>query len=203
MTWDPSIPDTNTSPGLLPTTAATNWTRLQTIVGADHQFNFTAASTDGYHKISHWVNQAGTLSDNTPVPIASVGQLYTKTLNGSEHLCYQKGTDNTGEYEAVLSLFPVRAAVIFTGTGAIGAQTLIGTPFNVASVMKTATGVYTVNFTNALPSTEYIPLAIQNGSNNVWGQVDTIAVGSFVITGQRGTTGKTNFTECRLVVLGG
>ena len=50
MTYDPSVPNASISTGLFPTQNNQNFTRLKTIINADHVFNDTAQSTDGFHK---------------------------------------------------------------------------------------------------------------------------------------------------------
>ncbi len=50
MTFDPNIPNAGQSPGLFPPQNNTNFARLKTIINADHVFNDTAQSTDGFHR---------------------------------------------------------------------------------------------------------------------------------------------------------
>lgn len=50
MTFDPNIPNAGQSPGLFPPHNNTNFARLKTIINADHVFNDTAQSTDGFHR---------------------------------------------------------------------------------------------------------------------------------------------------------
>ena len=47
------------------------------------------------------------------------------------------------------------AAVNFNGTGAVGAQ-IIRSQLNVSSVVKNATGDYTINFASPMPNNNYI-----------------------------------------------
>lgn len=51
-----------------------------------------------------------------------------------------------------------KCKVVFDGTGAVGPQTILGTPYNVTSVVKNSTGVYTVTMANALPDGNYAVL---------------------------------------------
>ncbi len=50
MTFDPSVPTASQSPGVFPAQNNTNFSRLKTIINADHTFNDSAQTTDGYHK---------------------------------------------------------------------------------------------------------------------------------------------------------
>lgn len=58
MTYDPSIPNASQSPGLFPPQNNANFTRLKTIINADHVFNDTAQATDGVHRQVTFVNRA-------------------------------------------------------------------------------------------------------------------------------------------------
>lgn len=160
MTWNPSIPDTATSPGLLPTTASTNWTRLEAIISGNHKFNDTAAATDGFHEIVDWQNQAAAQAASP-----GIGQLYTRTATGpnstaTEHLAYVAGTNTSAYPECLLSMFPVRAAAIFPGFTAVvpSAITPVGTVYNVGTITRTAVTTYTVAFPAGVFDGAFAPL---------------------------------------------
>ena len=50
MTFDPNIPNAGQSPGLFPPQNNQNFARIKTIINADHVFNDTTQSTDGFHR---------------------------------------------------------------------------------------------------------------------------------------------------------
>lgn len=133
--------------------------RLQTILGADHQFNLTAAADDGYHNIVHLTQQAPSGA------LAATGRLYAKSSAGRIHCFYM---DDTGAEYQISPAAPIRAMVNFNGIGAIGAQT-IRSQFNVTSVTKTATGKYTITFTTAMPDANYVVMA--TGMRNSAGDI--------------------------------
>lgn len=144
MTFNALVPLNSDSPSIFPTQNQSNMSRLQTLLGADHQFNLTAAADDGYHNVVHMTQQAPSGA------LAATGRVYVKTAGGTVNLFYM---DDTGrEYQITPGIL---AAVNFNGTGAVGAQTL-RSALNVTSVMKTATGAYTVNFTTAMANNNYI-----------------------------------------------
>lgn len=146
MTFDPLIPLSSDSPSIFPAQSQGNFTRLQTIVGADHQFNLSAAANDGYHNLVHLTQQAPAGA------LASTGRLYAKSSASRIHQFYM---DDTGaEYQMSPSM-PIRAAVNFDGT-IVGIPQMIRSGYNVTSVSKTATGTYTITFTTAMPNTDYI-----------------------------------------------
>lgn len=58
MTFDPNIPNAGQSPGLFPPQNNTNFARLKTIINADHVFNDTAQSTDGFHRQATMIARA-------------------------------------------------------------------------------------------------------------------------------------------------
>ena len=92
---------------------------------------------------------------------------YFTNYNGSTEFARIDSTGvffmNSG-YGSSAKAYGCRAWVSFNGTS--GA--LYGTPGNVTSVTRSATGRYTVNLTNAQPDTNYAILATikQNGTNN-------------------------------------
>lgn len=146
MTFNPLIPLPSDSPGIFPAQNQANMTRLQTLLGADHQFNLTAAADDGYHNLIHMTQQAPSGA------LAATGRLYVKSAGSFIQLFYM---DEAGrEYQVTPG---VVAAVNFDGTGALGPQSL-RTPgvVNVTSVVRTGTGRYTVNFTTPIANANYI-----------------------------------------------
>ncbi len=146
MTFNPSIPLNSDSPSIFPAQNQTNMSRLQTLLGADHQFNLTAAANDGYHNLIHKTVQAPTGA------LPTTGRSYVKMVSGRIHDFYM---DDTGAEYQITPTMPIRAAVNFNGTGAVGVQ-VIRSQFNVASVTKVSSGVYTVTFTTAMPNANYI-----------------------------------------------
>lgn len=145
MTYNPAVPLNSDSPSIFPAQSQTNFARLQTLVGADHQFNLSAASNDGYHNLVHMTIQAPSGA------LASTGRFYAKSSASRVHAFYM---DDTGAEYQITPTMPIRASVNFNGTGGVGAQT-IRSQFNVASVNKVSTGVYVVNFTTAMPDANY------------------------------------------------
>ena len=131
-----------------------NWPRLTANFGANHIFNNSAASTDGYHVIAKWSNQAG-----AQVAITGVGQLYTRTITGpntkaTEQLAYIPGTNPVaGDFpEVILTVMPVRACIFFNNAGGAISS------YNATS-SHIATGIYEVTVPG-LPSTMKIyPMA--------------------------------------------
>lgn len=146
MSYNASIPLNSDSPSIFPAQSQTNYTRLQTLIGADHQFNLSAAANDGYHNVVHLTQQAPS------GVLAGTGRFYGKSSASRINAFYMD--DQGAEYQLTPTM-PIRAAVNFNGTGGNGPQA-IRTQFNVGSVVKTGTGSYTVNFTNAMLSDGYI-----------------------------------------------
>ena len=90
MTYVALTPLASDSPGTFPAQSQQNFTILQEIITADHQFNNTSQPNDGYHNLVHLTQQspAGALAD--------VGRLYSKIANGTVELFYMNdiGTEN-------------------------------------------------------------------------------------------------------------
>ena len=146
MTFNAAVPLNADSPSIFPSQNQTNMSRLQTLLGADHQFNLSSAADDGYHNLIHMTQQAPSGA------LAATGRGYVKSSGGRIHLFYMD--DQGTEYQLSPGM-PIRAAVNFSGVGGVGAQT-IRSQYNVASVTKTGTGQYTIAFTRAMPNADYI-----------------------------------------------
>jgi hypothetical protein len=74
MTFDANQPNAAQSPGIFPVGANTNWTRLKTLVNAEHVFNDTAAPNDGTHRQVTLVNRV----DPTVVPDGTNSMVFGK-----------------------------------------------------------------------------------------------------------------------------
>lgn len=141
MTFNAAVPLNSDSPSIFPAQNQTNMARFQTLLGADHQFNLSAAANDGYHNIVHLTQQAPTGA------LAATGRFYVKSSAGRIHSFYM---DDTGAEYQLTPTMPIRASVNFDNSGNIRSQ------FNVASVTHTSLGNYTITFTNAMPDNNYI-----------------------------------------------
>ncbi len=195
MSYNASIPLNSDSPSIFPAQSQTNYSRLQTLVGADHQFNLSAAGNDGYHNLVHLTLQAPSGA------LANTGRLYVKSSAGKVNAFYMD--DAAAEYQ-ITPTMPIRASVNFNGTGAVGAQA-IRSQFNVASVTKTATGLYTITYTTAMPTADYMTLVtgMKNSSGEVFGfiQGDPAAITSQTTTSVK--IGFENFNgSARDVIIG-
>lgn len=104
MTFDPSVPTTSQSPGLFPAQNNTNFTRLKTIINADHVFNDTVQSTDGIHRQMTLVSRAVPVS----LPSGSNSMLYSwvDSLSRSQLRFYNGVTDV--QLTPPQELFPIR-----------------------------------------------------------------------------------------------
>ena len=146
MTFDPNVPNASQSPGLFPAQMNTDLARLKTIINADHVFNDTAQSTDGAHRQMTMIARAIPVA----LPAGTNGILYAWVDgSGRTQMRFYNGVTDVQMTPGIVAM------VNFDGSGAVGAQT-IRSQINVTSVMKVSTGIYTVNFTNAMPDTNYI-----------------------------------------------
>ncbi len=144
MTFNPNVPVATQSPGLFPPQNAANFTRLQTIIETDHQFNNTGPTADGFHKRVSLIVTAAPIPPTLPTGADAL--LYAFIDNaGQTQLAFLNGTNN---FQLTPSI--IRACVNFSNSGTIRSG------FNVASVTKNGTGDYTINFTNPMPDTNYI-----------------------------------------------
>jgi hypothetical protein len=90
-TYNPNVPNSAQSPGLLPPQANANFNRLKTIINADHIFNDTGAENDGYHRQCTMVVR----DKPDPLPDASNAVLYSKLdVSSQAQLWYYNGTND-------------------------------------------------------------------------------------------------------------
>jgi len=133
MSFNASVPLNSDSPSIFPAQNQTNMGRLQTIIGADHQFNLSAAADDGYHNLVHLTQQAPAGA------LAAVGRLYVKSAGGAINLFYM---DDAGlEYQITpVSIAPTKV----TGSVALAGSATSGTVY---TIPNNSQGTIFVNYT--------------------------------------------------------
>jgi len=144
MPYQTNVPNAGQSPGLFPAQGNDNFTRLKTIIGANHKFNDSAATDDGYHQ------NVKMLPVSTPGNDGTVGQAFVNSSNANNELYFKDGLNNVFQ---VTPCLPLRAWVIFDSSGNIVNSG--NAKFNVTNIIVQGTGLYKVNFTAAFPSIYY------------------------------------------------
>ena len=133
MTYNANVPNAGDSPGIFPAQGAINFTRLKTLINAEHVFNDTAQVTDGVHRQMTLINRLNPVA----LPAGTNGMLYLQNN-------FPKGYDGVQNYYIPKML----AAVTFNNTGAVQ-----GTAVNINNIVRNGVGDFTYNFGTALPST--------------------------------------------------
>lgn len=113
MTFSAAVPLNSDSPATFPTQNQTNMARLQTIVGADHQFNLSAAADDGYHNIIHLTQQAPSGA------LAATGRVYCKSISGVIQLFYMDDAGVENQITPYYAQNPIKVSgsqVLASGT---------------------------------------------------------------------------------------
>ncbi len=90
MTFDPNQPNAGQSPALLPAGAFINFTRLKTIINADHIFNDTAAANDGIHRQVTLANRENPSS----LPAGANSMVFSKSTVGVNDLWFYNDVVN-------------------------------------------------------------------------------------------------------------
>jgi hypothetical protein len=122
MTFDPNIPNAGQSPQLFPPQSNSNFTRLKTIINADHIFNDTAQATDGYHRQCTMIVRAQPMS----LPTGSNAVLYSwLDTSGQSQLRYYNGAD---DYQVTPF---ADAPVKVTGSVALAGNATSGTVYTI------------------------------------------------------------------------
>lgn len=85
MTFDPNQPNPGQSPALFPAGALVNFTRLKTIINADHIFNDTAAANDGIHR---QVTLANRENPTPPLVAGANTMVFSKSTVGVSDLWF-------------------------------------------------------------------------------------------------------------------
>lgn len=141
MTFNPSVPLNSDSPATFPAQNQTNMSRLQTLLGADHQFNLSAAADDGYHNLIHMTPQAPTGA------LVGIGRLYVKSISGAIQLFYM---DSTGR-EIQITPDDVLNPIKVSGSQSLGS----GASTTVLNVAYDFTGFGTVFVTSTAAQRTY------------------------------------------------
>lgn len=189
MPYQTNIPNASQSPGLFPSQAQENFTRLKTLVAANHKFNDSTATDDGYHQL---VKILPTASADVPND-ATVGQLFSNTSVTDFPLSYKDAGNNLFQ---ITPMIPVRAAINFSGTGSSGALNAGGNTVrysynvNTATSTKDGTGLYTIRFTTALSNNNYIVLI--TGRRNI---SNAVAFGNVLCSPTYGNSVSTTFVK--------
>ncbi len=129
-------------------------------------------SSDGVFDLLDFKDEdAMTSNSDTAVPSQQSVKAYADTKNIATQVA--PGTsgnlltsNGTAWVSAATTLSAIKAWVHFDGTGSTGTNMTIHSSYNVASVHKTATGIFTVTFTSALSDAYYIVLAMDNQISN-------------------------------------
>lgn len=84
MSFNIIVPNGAQSPGIFPAQNNANFSRLQTLIAGDHQFNNSVAANDGCHKQATYINKP---TDQLPVTALPTGtNLMSFTKNASDNV---------------------------------------------------------------------------------------------------------------------
>lgn len=150
MAYDTSVPNSGQSPSLFPAQAQDNFSRLKTLLGANHKFNDSAATDDGYHQDVKMLPIARTDIPND----GTIGQAFADSSLTNNELAYKDSANNVYQLTPTL---PIRASVNFDGSlsGTITPRYSYNI-HSVSKVVKLATGLWQIFFQDAMPSINYV-----------------------------------------------
>lgn len=146
MTWNSTCPNGSVSVKDNNTVISQNMSFTNTKMQNDHYWADDATKA-GYHKKVDMVKEA-----SAPT-LVNDGVIYALD-NVSTQPFFRNSSD-------IMQLLGVRAMAVFNSAGTLAYN------YNVSSVSNSSTGKYTINYTNALPNTNYLVLggAIRNDSD--------------------------------------
>jgi hypothetical protein len=117
MSYDPSVPNPNISPGLFPAQNNTNYTRIKQIINGDHLFNDSAQPTDGVHRQTTYISRSQ--PNSLPSGTNSMTYSWVDGLGRSQLRFYNGSTDV--QITPPQELYPIRIVVSQSlGNGATG-----------------------------------------------------------------------------------
>lgn len=182
MVYTSNVPQANQAIATTQPIIQANFGFLAASIGQEHNFNASGSGTDTYHKFCSMPNRGG--GDPVAVPAGTNGQFYVLNSTAKFYNATQVGGNLLGA---------VNMQINFSGTGANGnlnaglGNTIRGS-FNVntATCTKDATGLYTIQFTNPLPSTNGVVLI--TGMRGAAGEVFGFIQGSGTLTTSFDTT---------------
>ena len=127
-----------------------NFGFLAASIGQEHNFNASGTGTDTYHKFCSMPNRSG--GDPVALPAGTNGQFYVVNSTAKFYNTTQVGGNLLGAVNMQINFSGGGTAGNLAGGG--GSGNLINGSFNVntATSTKDSTGVYTIRFTNPLPS---------------------------------------------------
>ncbi len=102
MSYNQLIPLNTDSPGIFPSQARTNFSRLREIIEGDHQFNDSLQENDGYHNLIHLTQQDPSGS------LAGIGRLYSKIVDGVVQLFYMDDAGTPHQMTPEASVGPTK-----------------------------------------------------------------------------------------------
>jgi hypothetical protein len=143
-----------------------NVIRMQIETNGDLKFDSGYGSAATAYGCRAWVNFNGTAASNLTGTYSQTGTTVTVTITGhgyitgnSAYLDFTSGSAVDGQYEVTVTdanTFTVTQASRTTSGNVTDRRNTINASGNVSSVADNATGNYTVNFTNAMPDTNYV-----------------------------------------------
>lgn len=116
MTFNANIPNAGQSPELFPNQSHANFTRLKTLINADHVFNDSAQANDGSHR---QVTLTNLLANPSSLPATTNAIVFSKndTTSGVTQLYFYNGTttQQISGYDYILPMRVVGSALVNAG----------------------------------------------------------------------------------------
>ena len=185
MPWNENAPDVTKSVKLNGDILQENTTYIKTTMNVDHHWKDPGSDLDGHHQFAQMPIQ-GTAAVPADATLATAmdGAYYTRAVSDADSPDNQDAQPFFINNEAVgvagatqiMQLLGIRAMAVFS---AFGGTVVTKYVFNVepatalvpgTGVVRTNTGRFTVNFTNALPTANYMVLGggiANNTSSNL------------------------------------
>ena len=188
MTYDPAIPQAGDDPAVSQAQLLTNAGQLNTIFALNHfEYNHVTVADRGKHRYISMVSQA------PPVTGAGEGATYVNNTGATRQQLHYRRESNG--IDVPISTY-IGGFVRFSGGGVI-----VGDSFNIASVVRTAAGQYTINFTNNLTSGNYAVIVTPNQIGFPETFAQNMAINQFFVE-TRSNAGVLGDCMCSVLIIG-
>ena len=157
MSWNTDSPDGTKSVKANNDILQANTTYTETEMNKDHFWNI-GADEDGHHKFAQMPKYTDGAVATPTSPTLDAGMdlaFFSRLKTALESTVHQDVQPYARNANAIMQLLGIRACGVFNHVAGNVAQTLVY-KHNVTSVTRQATGRYSVAFTTALPSNNYL-----------------------------------------------
>jgi hypothetical protein len=153
--FNANIPQATDSPSVTQGQFLTNNQSINQIIPVDH-YGF-GNNLGGWHNVIHLPQVSGNTNPPPTTTPVNAGQIYTRTVGGQLNLIYEDASGNI--YQLTPNAPPSPTYPIVRSSAVFNSVPTIFNSYNASSVVRTASGQYTLNFPTISTSFPYVSIA--------------------------------------------